>query len=188
MIEVKLDAAIAEVSRAEKLLGHIPGAAHKAVSRALNRTMDGVKTEISRQVPKEYEIKISDVKKTIRIDKATPERLMVRLVSSGPVIGLQHFRFAPKAVRPRPVRGIRVRVLKSSKLETVDGAFITDSMQGIYKRKGNDRLPIERKYGPAAPSMIMSSVDRNKLDQKAGERFIKELSHEIDWVLTRGKS
>jgi hypothetical protein len=186
MIDVKLGVSGNQIQRTEELLGHIPGAAAKAIARAMNRTIEGTRTQIVRSVTGDYIIKAKDVRETIRIERASPSKLQARLISAGSVIGLQHFSFSPKTIKPRPKVGVRVRVRKDSKATAISGAFVSDSIQGIFRRKGKDRFPLERLHGPAVPSMITTVLDSRGLQEQAEERFVRELGHEVDWILKKG--
>lgn len=187
MIDLKIQIDGDKLKLVEDMLAHIPKGAERAVSRSMNRTIIGVRTIVTKSVTELYEIKSGDVRETIRIEKASPSKLSARLISSGPVIGLQRFKHSPKSARSRPKIGVRVRVRKDSPMEPYKGAFLTPSIQGIYRRTTRDRLPIERIYGPAVPSMVKTVTDEQQIQDQAGDRFIKELNHEVDFLLTKGK-
>lgn len=188
MIDIKIGIGGDKLQEVKDMLRHIQGGAQRATARAMNRTITGVRSTITSSVVELYEIKARDVRDTIRIEKATPDKLSARLISAGPVIGLQHFKYTPRsAARNRPRFGIRVRVRKDSSMDPFKGAFMADSIEGIYHRTSRDRLPIERLYGPAVPSMVKTAVDEQDIQDQAGDRFIKELDHEAGYLLTKGK-
>lgn len=175
-----------QLADVEKLLDHIPRGAERACSRALNRTTTGVRTQATRSIRDIYVIKAGDVRETMRVDKATPNKLRARLVSRGAVLGLQHFSYSPKNPNQRPKIGVRIRVRKASSAKPIAGTFLISGKTGIFQRKGKERFPLERKSGPAVPSMMKTAVDERGLQEKAEERLARELEHEVDYLL-KGK-
>lgn len=188
MLDVRLKVPYDELRRTRDLLQHVPQGAERATARAMNRTLEGARTEVVRSVTSTYIIRAADVRETITIDKASADKLQARLRSQGAVIGLQHFQHSPKAAtNPRPKVGIRVRVRKDSRASALPGTFIAGGRIGIFQRAGRDRLPLERRFGPAVPSMVGTVVEEQQIERQAGDRFIRELNHEIDYLLTKGK-
>jgi hypothetical protein len=169
-----------------KLLAGLPKGAETAISRAMNRTLDGARVELVRAVTADYLIKAGDVRETITISKASPSGLQARLSSRGSVLGLQHFQVTPKTTKPRPKVGVRVRVKRDSQASPIAGAFVAKRITGVYRRTGPGRLPIERLFGPAVPSMIGTELDGG-IQDKVEDRLERELVHQAEFLLS-GKS
>ena len=86
---------LAEVSRKD-----VP----KAIVSAINRTAQGVKTDMRREAVKLYEIKSGDVQKTLKLKRASVSSMNAVATSAGRPLGLFHFKVKP---RKRPTRKIK---------------------------------------------------------------------------------
>ena len=171
------------LDKAEDFINGFGHAGKKGTSRALNRAIQGTKTDSARETRKEYKVKARDIRDSLRISRSTPSKLMAEARGSGHRIPLA--KFGARPARPggrRPKRGISVhvksrKVLRSSFMARIRGHV------GVFTRKGDASLPIEQKYGPAVPEMIGNPDVLERMTQGAQARFEKNLDHEINRTL-----
>lgn len=83
-----------DFSRTQNLLAHIPGAAEKAMARAINKAITSAKTEAVKLVRERYtvaEYTLRDVD-GIKVLKASPKRLSATLIASSPLLKIAKFK------------------------------------------------------------------------------------------------
>jgi hypothetical protein len=192
-IDVSLDERQLQFMR--DTLGRFPEKAKKAAVRAINRAVEGARTDTVKKVCEEYVIKPSDVRKTIHIVRAKSDRLTAQVISEGRPIPLIKFNVKPK--KP-PAKGTHVvdrktviAGVKFGSAKEMPHSFITEMKSGhvgVFSRVNNaPRLPIEQKYGPSVPQMVGSKDVINFIEKRARERLDKELRHQITYLLGGGK-
>ena len=177
------------IERADALLRHIPGAAPKAMARAINRAAESARTEAARKAREEYYIKHKDIIDTIKLRRATPGDLSAEVVSTGSVIPLTKFRVTPKSPQPKRKAPLIARVKRGAG-GPITGAFVarlSSGHVGVFNRVSKARLPIVQRYGPSVPQMLGSPTVTGWVEQKAAETLEKRLDHEINRVLEGGK-
>lgn len=174
-----------QIDRAERLLGHIPGAAPKAMARAINRATESARTEAARKVRSMYYISQKDVTATIKIYPATPSDLSAMVVSRGNLIALTKFRVTPNKPQPKRRREIIVRVKRGAggPIKKAFVARMKSGHVGVFKRAGKQRYPIDQLYGPSIPEMIGNPTVTGWVEEKARERLDQRLDHEIKRAL-----
>lgn len=94
------------------------------VSRSLNKTASWVQTRVVKGVSSEVAIKQADIRKGIRIYKASTRRLRADVTITGKRIPL--IKFGAKQNK----KGVSYRIGKGSKRTSVPGAFITQLKTG----------------------------------------------------------
>jgi hypothetical protein len=175
MIEIS-DNLIKEI---EKTLGRYKSKAPVVLYRALNRAVSTARASAAKKTKKEYHIKSSDVKKTITTIKARRSDLGASLVSEGEHVPLDKFRYKPRNPRPSNPPQLKVAIKRDGYKDLKD-AFVTDvNGNKIFKRVGQDRLPISRLSGPAVPQMIANEDTADFTEKQAEATFFKRLDHEI---------
>ena len=165
-----------------------PKKVNLVLSRAVNRTVTNVKSNISKQVRAEYVIKkASDVKNSLHITKATTSKPYAIVRSAGGKIDLTKFRISPDEPRPKnpPKHGYKVKIKKSESLKTVPRGFLAYAKGsiGFFQRIGSSREPIKRLMGPSIPEMINRPEIINYIEEQAGTMLEKRLGHEMERVL-----
>lgn len=181
MIELTVE----QIEKAERMLEHIPGAAPKAMARAINRATDSAKTEAARTVTRGYHIRHRDVLDTIKIHRATPDDLNAIILSRGNLIPLMKFRVSPNRPTPGKKRTVVARVKRNGG-GSITNAFVTrlkNGHVGVFNRAGKRRFPIEQRYGPSVPEMLNSPSVTQRVQQMASVRLEQRLDHEIDRIL-----
>ncbi|MBP2655405.1 MAG: hypothetical protein H6Q73_2974 [Firmicutes bacterium] len=177
------------IAKAHVLLSHIGNGAPKAISSALNRTIDGVKTDVTRKVTETYDIKAKDVRATLRVQKANTDTLQASVSANGSPIPLIKFRVTPNKPGQKKIGTLLRASVKRSGGKPISGAFVAKFKSGhigIMQRDGKNRLPVKELYGPAVPQMMSENKVREYVVDGAGERFEKRLDHEIEWLLNKG--
>ena len=177
-----------QIEKAERLLHGLKGAAGKALARSLNRSLESSRTEGVRKVRQEYNVRAKDVRKTIKLSRAKPNRLTAVISSTGGALPLASFKYKPATVNPRRRTPVRVGVTKGA-LETLDRAFVArvNGVKGIYERIGQRRLPIRQLYGPSVPQMIGNDSVVQSMASRARETMDIRLDHEIERILNGAK-
>ncbi|MFC4403316.1 phage tail protein [Gracilibacillus xinjiangensis] len=174
------------ITEVEKKLGGFHKQAPSAISRALNRAVTTVNSNVKKEVRKEYNIKAKDVSETLQKTRANKSDLRASVTSKGSPVGLDKFKVSPKTINPNRKSPIKIGVKKSS-LTKVMGAFVTDiNGSKVFKRSGKSRLPVERLFGPSVPQMLGNENVVQVIEEKGQETFQKRLEHEIGRILKKG--
>lgn len=201
MIDLNVD----QLERARQMLGHIPGAAPKAMARAINRAAATAKTEASRKIRETYYISgknVSDVIKVARKASASDPVAIIR-VRSGP-IALSKFKVTPKNPPKKRGKTVVARVKKGSGGE-IAHAFVArmesghvgvfNRVSGRYMRgheprarvrgagRTKGRQFITQRYGPSVAQMAGESSVTRHIEQKAIGKLDERLTHEINRIL-----
>lgn len=159
----------------------IGGAFPKAAASALNKTAAQVKTQASRMIRERYNIKASDVNKTLTISRATQYRLQAALRSRGGRIPL--IAFGARQVR----QGTSVAVVRGQR-KVVRHAFIAtmrSGHRGVFMRKGKARLPIEEKKSLAVPQMLGTKAILQRIRDFYAMKLPEVFAHELEFFRKR---
>lgn len=150
----------------------------KAIANAINRSLITMRKESSKAIRESYTAKASDIKKTIRLEKASKSNLEGTFYSSGTKISASHFKITPKTdTTGLNKKAVKVEIKKGSKY-TVSRGFNWNS--NLFRRKGNARLPIKKEMGPSVPQMLENEDVLDSITQKAHETLEKRLAHEYE--------
>ena len=171
-----------QIDRANFALANVQNGAPRALANAINRAVNGIRTDIVAAVVAEYAIKPSDVRKTIRVRGASPANLTGAAISTGGTIPLIKFNVNPKKPKRVPVLRAGVRM---GNQEAIPQAF-TATMRGhtgVFMRKGKNRFPLRELYAPSIPQLIGNERVIKVVQDNAGDRLSKNLDHEIDRLL-----
>ncbi|MBP2654247.1 MAG: hypothetical protein H6Q73_1816 [Firmicutes bacterium] len=177
------------IAKAHVLLSHIENGASKAISAALNRTVDGVKTDVTRKVAETYDIKAKDVRASLKAQKSTMATLNASVSGKGSPIPLIKFRVTPNKLGQQRTGTVLRASAKRSGGKPIPGAFLAQFKSahiGVMQRVGKNRLPVKELYGPAVPQMMSENKVRQYVMDGANDRFEKRLDHEIERLLNKG--
>lgn len=173
----------------EELMAKIeqaPQKARNAVRMSINRIATQMRTELAREAAQDYFVKIGDVKKSIKLTKAS-DNLMAVLESSGRPIPLIKFRVTPAKVQYRGRRGrkIKVRVRRDSSGARLNRAFVAfmGTTTNVFERKGKPRFPVKKLYGPSIPQMLRSEDVMTRITRKAQDSLNTEITHQLNRLL-----
>jgi hypothetical protein len=195
MISVDISLSEGQLKNVRDSLLHIPGAANKAIARAINKAAEKARTEGIKAICGEYAIKPSDVRKTIHIVRARPGNLSAQIISTGGPIPLIKFHVTP---REPPAKGTKVKdrevVIAGVKFGNAVAmpysfiAMMKNGHVGVYSRKkGAARNPIEQHYSPAVPQMLGNKAVQEIIEEQALKRLDKELRHQISYLFSGGR-
>lgn len=177
----------AELVKANSILGHIKNGAPRAINGALNRTIDGVKTDIVAHVRNTYDIKPGEVRKLLKATHSKPTTLQASIRAKGSRIPLIQFHVTPNKPGQQSSGTVLRASVKQSGGKPIPGAFVmkmSDGKLGVAMRVGKQRLPVKELYGPAIPQMIGEENIQKYVMNGADERFKKRIDHEIDRLLS----
>ena len=176
-----------DVAAAQKMLTGVKNGFPRAFSRALNRTAEGVRTDMVDVAREEYNFKAAYARKRIRIKRATYTNLSAATKSTGPGTHLTDM------LGTRKIKtGLSVDVKKSTGRQKIKHAFINKGQKSgkllAYRRvvEGGERVPrydIEALYAPHPEQVYNTPENWARLKASASERLDKNLEHEVDVVL-----
>ena len=200
----------ADLARAKSVLGNIPGAAPKAVCRALNRAAAGAKTAAKKEIKNKYTVKMQKIGAKMAVERATSGSMNAAVITNGPATKVSYFKFTPSSpakrgktpfVQVKKAGGGQVKdtfVAKMKSGHTGVFARFQDGTKGTIKKymaggnprakqhgKGQTkgRAALRELYGPALPKMMKNPQVISAMQEKAEEVFPERLEHEIDYLL-----
>ncbi|MEO8806599.1 MAG: phage tail protein [Burkholderiaceae bacterium] len=169
-----------------------------ALVRSLNKMADQVLVASSREVRSAgYGLKAADIKRALRVKRASQSQLTATVIASGRPIPLIQYGARQTA------KGVTVNVLNGRKL--IPGAFIATmptGHRGVFVlqpggkhkkvQKGGKaswhQLPIRELYGPAIPDALANQAVRDVVQELITVKFPVILEHEHAWLAKRLKA
>lgn len=181
----------------ERRLGNLKAKAPTVVSRAINRAVSNVQKNMAKETSSKYYISSGDVKKTLRLVKASKSSLKAAVISNGPGIALSKFKVNPGTVvryrgKSRSPKVYKAGVEKAGGVKPLNGnpkAFIAvmkSGHKGVFERESGDSLPIKQLYGPSVPQMIKNEEIMKVINDDANETLQKRIDAEIANLLRKG--
>jgi len=163
----------------------------KVAIRSLNKTLPGVRTDLTREIRKEVTLGAKEIRSIIKVFKAHADKARVE----GAVMVEGEKRFSLMKYRPKPRQtklGVKVKVKPQSSPALLRHAFIATMKSGHegvfwrrYKGEGGTRLPIHERFGPhIATTARYDHVISNVLTD-AAYRYYKTFSGELDRELEK---
>jgi hypothetical protein len=182
----------AQMDRATAALAELPGAAERAMARALNAAAASGRQAAVKAITGRYAVRAGDVREKISLSTATPESLAVMVRAKSPALALGYFPHAPT----RPGTGgrgkppLRAEVLRGRE-KAVAGAFIATIngkprvMLRTGARTAAGRGAIASVYSVPIAEMLGAPSVREAVEQRALEVLDERVDHEIDRELGR---
>lgn len=175
-------------STANRLIAEIDaldrGQKATALSRALNRAIQGVGTDASSEIRKTYRVKKATVGRAFAVQRATPQRLVATLRVRGKPLSLAGFR----ATQPKRGKGVYVNVKGARKL--IRGAFLRtmvskdgEGYKQVFIRRGKSRYPIDVLRTVDVPGLFSLKDVQAAVDAAAARRFSVEAIRQMDFIL-----
>lgn len=200
-----VDVECPDLAGVQKRLKNAKGKAPSALSNAINRAAQNVKSNMAKLAAARYLVKQKDVKPTITQTKSSKDTLSAEVVSHAQSkIDLYKFKTNPSKPKPKsPPDFYKSQVLKDSGLKELSGsqdrskAFVAQMASGhvgVFERQLDARRsspragrktdqPIVELMGLSIPSMIGQKDNVEKIRQE-GEKTLKDrLDHEINRAL-----
>lgn len=160
------------------LLNAFPERVAIATRRSINRAIDGINTDSARIIREKYNIKKRSINIGIKKLKATGKSLNGKVEIGGRPISLKEFNPRPNRIGiRRPKEGITISIRRGERT-LYKGSFL-DRRGNIFVRKGKERLPIKKLYGPRLYQMIDDN-SRVGIRDMAKERLLKAFTHEME--------
>lgn len=201
MIEANIEISDADIRAIRERLGQLGDKTPNVLSRAINRTVNSIKTEMKRETAKKYNILNRDVGATLTERKATSKDLSGYVKSTGAVIPLSKFKVSPQRLvsyddgEPNPSH-YSAAVLKGGALKALTHrpkAFIAvmpNGHGGVYERTGrktrNGMELIAQRFGPSIPHMLKNEYVIREIQSKAQSTLQKRIDAEINYILSKG--
>ncbi|WP_425383788.1 phage tail protein [Wolbachia endosymbiont (group A) of Scoparia ambigualis] len=144
-----------------------------AAIKALNRTAIWLKAQAAKEISEEKKIKLSLIRKRLRIFKAKTSRLDVLIRAN-----LYDIRASAIGKIQKTRRGSKV-----GKHEFIGGfaAVMPKGNSGIFKREGRAALPIKEVKLPLEPEG--SRIIKDLVDYESERVFEKYFKHELNYIL-----
>lgn len=184
--------------KAQTVLRTLGRKAEKPLAKALNRGIQGMRTDLVDGAREHYNVKAKTVRGSISVTRARAHtarqsrRLDARINVSGSTLPL--YSFGPRPRRPTPQRpprvGVSVQVMKSSGRKKIPGSFIADLPtrgRGLYWRAGKagSKDKLIALHSLSVPQMVDHEDVLERVENGAQDRFTRNLEHEIDYTLSK---
>jgi hypothetical protein len=177
-----MDRVIADLGRIQREVINV------AAPRALNKMADQVKVGAAREMRSAgYNLKIGDIKKGLKVGRATGSSLVATVTASGRPIPLIGYSARQTA------KGVSVNVLKGRKV--INHAFIAtmpNGHKGVFIRPGKQHkrvskngkliwsgLAIKELFGPSVPDGLANAAVQAMLQRLVEEKFPEILRQQI---------
>lgn len=194
---IELDVRV-DIKKAQLFLRATEQGAKRATARALNRTAVTVRAEAARMLQEKRALNIGTIKKAMRINRATTQRLEAAVVVSGKPISIRHFsriRLARTNGKVTGVSGISARILQGAPLKLLqrhgNKAFTSPKIGGglaIVYRRGKSRLPISAWAPvPGLPKVLVQSKIVAAIRKVVGDVFPKRMAEELNYEINVAK-
>jgi hypothetical protein len=152
-----------------------------AASRALNRAISTVRTDVTRKLAKELGLAQTPIRERLEIQSASPKRLEATLVVSSKPVPL--IEYAARQTKP----GVTYRGPQGRRL--LRGSFIARMRSGhvgVFKRRTRKRLPIFERVGAPLPLVALKAKILESALAIGEAEFQKRLTHELGRALGEG--
>lgn len=173
----------------------------KAMTRAINKTLTGARTDAVDEISKVLNLTKTRIRKDFSKRNSTWKTLEGRFYSTGKPVGLASF-----AGTRQTKKGVSFKIFKRGKRSIIGGAFVAERRGANHvflrkyrkgKKKGQAvkpnfpygvlprsyRLPVWRLTGPRVQDIYDDKPVMDSVLKKAGERFDKNLDYETDRLL-----
>ncbi|WP_285906782.1 phage tail protein [Pseudodesulfovibrio pelocollis] len=161
----------------------------KVITRALNTTAQGARTDAVTLIRQELNLKAKTVREGLSIERATWSNQEATLVARGKH-GVSLMHYAPRPSRPeqrKPSVGVSVQIKKRGTRKAVKGSFVAKMKSGhigVFKReRGAGRLPIKQLSGVGFIGYLKRGAMQRRLRRRIDERLQKNLLHEVNWLI-----
>ncbi|MFG1370707.1 phage tail protein [Xanthobacter oligotrophicus] len=164
------------LARIRELLERAAQVSPQAVARALNRTVEKARTDVTRALVKQTGLKFGTVRKATSLWRASAGSLTAEIRAKGGYTSLKEFsaRQTKKGVSAAPW----------GRRQVFDHTFMVKRYGGhVYKREGKDRFPLRKLYGPAIPVEMVKGASRDAFFRAVESELPKRLDHELGRVL-----
>lgn len=187
---IQLSISNASLERAVSDLAGVQRDFPQVLARAVNRTMDGMRTDAVQETRKRYFVNAKDVRASISFRKASAGSLMGAMVSRGKRHSLADYQLTPSTPRAGKRPQLKGAVKREGGLKPLGPAFLVKRTGGRYfpfyrigSGSGNKNKGIQSLISPSMPQLIKNEETVEAMQQGAEERFTKRVEHEISLIL-----
>jgi len=164
----------------------------KALAATLNKVGPKARTEMTRAITAEFNLKATDVRPRLSLSKASRDHLVVVLdpyasKRRGRSLNLIHFvesRVTVAELRRRRKTGdlqIGFKIKRGGGTRRIPGAFIANQGRTVFKRVGRARLPIQAVSTIDVPQMF----NARRIAGRVLDRIRRELPVEVERAVNR---
>lgn len=173
----------ASLERAIKLLAGVSGGIWRATYSALRRAGSSAKTKAGQYAAEEYTINKGDFMRNVKEKsyiKNEAGTVSMNILYAGNVLPLMVF-----DTKFSRTGKLQTRVKRSGVATLLNRAFAAKPYGpvGVFERVGDERFPIEQKFGPSTAHMLENENVIKKIDETIKETFDRRMDHEINRVL-----
>ena len=175
-VELRVDAS--EIRSLEKRIATAGNQAPHVIRRGLNRAGDKTRTKVIRVLRDQTGAKYGAIKKALKVKRATYGRLEYRIDASGQHLSLKEFgaRQGKKGVSAAPWN-------KRQVFKHTFGPKIKGLGGHVFVRTTNERVPIEKLWGPAIPKEMVKDESAAAFYAAAREYLPDAILHELAALL-----
>lgn len=172
------------LERINKIMAGIPGGAFKVTYSALKRAADTAKTKAGQFAAAEYTIGKGDfmrnVTEKVNASGGAGGVASIKIAYGGHVLSLLDF-----DTRVSRNGTVTTKVMRNGGASTLRHAFTAKMFgsAGVFERVGNERFPVEQKFGPSTGHMMRNEKVVEQMDKTIQETFYRRIDHEILRVL-----
>ena len=167
---------------------------NRAMVRALNATITQGKTEMARDISKEFRISVGTAKDRLEVRKASSKGGVYKFEAT---LGASTFKsktgsmnviaFVTGALPKRTKKGTKAQIKfqfkRSGGKKTITGAFIGNDGRTVFIREGNRRLPIKAVHTIGIPQMFNTRRINEVVQRVMLEKFEANITRELRVVL-----
>jgi hypothetical protein len=183
---ISMDSPSRELQRQRERLKGIKGGFEKAFARAAKRVASQGRTEISKGIRQNINIKASDLKPVLQIGRYKKGASIT--LREKQRLSLRYFGATQNS------KGVTYKMNKGSGRAFIEGAFqgprpgaVKVSWLGnVFKRVGKDRLPIQKIMGASAWGVFVVRGMYKPTEDDLMQNFNQRLRHEIDFLISKG--
>lgn len=177
-----------QLRKLEMAVQNIKNGVPRALSAAVNRTLDKGRTTVRREIRKEYLIKQKDI--PIKVFRASQARPSGEVRLDQPMLELSKFKVTPRGVQTRRhKRPIRAQVKIASGGKLISHGFVARMPSGYvgpFVRKGDARFPIKKLMTIGAPIMATQPHVGPAVQKAMGEALATNIDSQISRFMAKG--
>lgn len=181
LIEIKFDDK--RLKSIQKMLREVPQKMGMVMLRSINRTTTSSRAEIARQIAAVVTTKQGVIKKGIDRQKATKNYWRGELDITRRRLPLKEF----KAKQTK--KGVKYKIEKSGGRKLAEHAFIAtmrSGHEGVFRRKGDGRLPIAELRGPSVGGVFEGAAGiAQRVIEHASGRLETNIMAQIKYILEK---
>lgn len=187
---MKIEFDKADLARVKIMLAGVKNGAPRVMTRAINKTLTGVRSTAKKEIAKHYSLTQKRIDKDFTTNKANFNKISGGVIAKGKPIGLLSFTGTKKTKK-----GVRVRVLREKKSTVIKSAFVTragfagartgEKPLGVFRRASKKRYPIHRLTGPRIEDEFGKDRTMNAVMSYAGGRIKTTTNQELNFELSK---